>query len=519
MSELQDVKVGDEEDLKHFAPHFQSIVRAMNGDAVEAEAIEEVVCSSKRDGMCFRCIFVSRTSHTLAFWRSVVAIVDDPFVNAFAQASSQCRGDGGLVIPASNGTAFLTFPAIQNWMACSMALSNGVQHDALLKIANAGGTALDVLLLGGTLARFVEDLCRVGGKKRPVEMHAFEAIGGPDRMCAFDAEPHTELASSYAVGQCGISYLGCSCSTEAGDLEWIPHFDIPGHAFQEPTFWRFADVTTTLVALKDLAKVFAGELSLEAFFAVHPRGNADATRAMLPDPEGFVAYMLLEGFGGVQLRAYCKAKTWMYYALHKIKVKNIPSILRMPVQFGEAFPSYKTVRDFFGNFTGIQALVAELRGAVMCDAMRAAIPTKAAAALARAPADIGFKMVLNNAAAVWPSVCLPIAARHFAAFDALLLPPSGDEVGSKAGEGGGYSGDSGVSKGAEERPAAAPVAPALSKRRTEAASILKGMLMELRCYEAGWEAVLAGELDMEKVAATGQISTAIGGLWGVIWAH
>jgi len=496
--ELQDLEVGDDDDLDHFAPHYQTVVRAMNGNVTEAEKIDEVVCSSKRDGMCFRCIYVKSGSDESSFWSTVMRYVDDPVVNAFVNMSRRITR-GGMIIPASNGTAFLTHPDIQNWMVCSIALSYDISHETLVGIAKSGGSAITVLdthlsMDETLLKRFVMDMSGFVGYHANVEMHTFEALGGPDRMCAFDIRPHTELASNYTVDQCGISYLGFSFSTSDGYLSWVPHYDIT-HPFYEPTFWKFENVTTTVTALKDLAKVFAGEINWNAFFEIHSRSNTNVSKAMLPDPEGFVAYLLMDAFGTKQ-PVYCKAKTWMYYILHKIKSKNIPSILRMPAQFGNAFPGYKAVSDFFGNLSGIEAMINELCSSVMCDEMVNAIPPKAAGALARVAPDVGFKLVLNNANSVWPNVCIPIAAKHFDAFN-TMLPTTVTENSECSEETRGFA-----------------------TKRSEGANMLRCLLMGLECYNDKWRAKLAEELDIEVVATSGKIPKTIGSLWDVIWtAH
>lgn len=487
--ELQDLEVGDDDDLSHFAEHYQTIVRAMNGNEDEATKIDEVVCSSKRDGMCFRCIYIKKGTAAASFWSNVLKFVDDPFVSAFIQTSRRLtRGD--IVIPASNGTAFLTQPNIQNWMACSIALSYGISNTTLLEISRNSGSAVDVMNVDDLLNRFITDIVRANSNSQAdTVMHTFEAIGGPNRMCAFDTVAHTELASNYTIDQCGISYLGYSFSTTDGYMSWVPHYDV-NHPFYEPTFWRFPSVRTTLIALKDLAKVFSGATSWEEFFSIHPHSNKDVEKAMLPDPEGFVAYPLMHAFG-VKQPVYCKAKTWMYYILHKIKSKNIPSILGMPEKFGDAFPGYKAVKDFFGNLEGIEAMITELCGSVMLPTMVDSISEKAKGALQRVTPDVGFKLVLNNAKSVWPDVCIPIAAKYFDAFTTMIASETKDS---------------------EEETLD------FMKKRSEGADTLRCLLMELKCYEPEWQKRLAEELDIDAVASSGKIPKTIGSLWDVIWS-
>jgi len=334
---LQDVDLSDEGDLAHFAPHYQRIIRAMNGNTEAQEMISRCICSSKRDGMCFRVLCFQKGTPEFDFWNVAISRIQDPFITAFTDASR--RIVDGLVMPASNGTAVLTKPEIQGWMVCAMALSLGLTHDQLVERVRDGATQTDVLHLVGAdgrpmVERFLSLLSQSLFTRSGCEMHAFEAIGGPNRMSAFDSIPHTELASTYPADSCGLAYLGMSYAQVDGPV-WVPHFAMDHH-FPEPSFWEFESVEQCRVALKDLATVFAGEQDFDWFFSAHPCGNRDMSRRILPDPEGFVAYLRTEAFGREQW-VYTKAKTWMFYIIHKIRSENIPTILRMPTAFGDAF--------------------------------------------------------------------------------------------------------------------------------------------------------------------------------------
>jgi hypothetical protein len=186
VTDLQDVNVDNDEDIAHFAPHYQTCIRAMQGNVEEALHIEESVCSSKRDGMCFRVSYLAPGSPECRYWQNAIQQVDDEFVQLFvSEARQQLRG--GLLLPASNGTAVLTQKEVQYWMVCSMALSYGISHSELLLASGRGLSPKEVLLLTtpsaeGTeekslIQRFVEDMKEIAGKAAPVELHAWEAIG------------------------------------------------------------------------------------------------------------------------------------------------------------------------------------------------------------------------------------------------------------------------------------------------------------------------------------------------------
>lgn len=414
---LQDVDTSDPRDLDHFADHYQRIIRAMaeGSESEDAASIEKIICSSKRDGMCFRVSIFRRGSAEHEFWAQALRYVDDPWQVAFAGASKRCDElDGAVVLPASNGTALLTTPSIQDWMACSIAMSYGVSHDELVEMARSGQSNVDVLAApgrrdgreGSVLSMLIDDLASLPRSEAFVEMHAFEAIGGPNRACAFDASAHVELASAYPEDQCGISYLGRASSTAEGDPVWTPHFEMV-HPFFEPAFWRIRGVVEAVDALSDLSRVFAGTMpgaasrALEeqwpAFNAKWPIANEDPARAMQPDPEGFVAYFQTMAFGRSSL-VYCKAKTWLFYALHKIKTSDIPTILGMPEEFGNAFPGHKMVTAFFSEkgMASIEAMIADLIALINAPETEALCPAKVRAALSRAPASKHLAIVLNN---------------------------------------------------------------------------------------------------------------------------
>ena len=185
---LQDLNVENEEEISHFAPHYQTCIRAMQGNTEEALLIEESVCSSKRDGMCFRVTFLAANTAECQYWQHAIQLIDDEVVQLFASVSRQVL-NSGLALPASNGTALLLQREVQYWMICSMALSYGITHDQLLVYAAQGFSPRDLLLMVPPRAssrehdnlslmhRFILDLAEIAGRHASVEIHAWEAIG------------------------------------------------------------------------------------------------------------------------------------------------------------------------------------------------------------------------------------------------------------------------------------------------------------------------------------------------------
>lgn len=497
--ELQDLNLRDPDDLDHFAPSYQTLILAANGDEEAAKKIHRIVCSSKRDGMCFRVRYIKKGTKLWRYWRDLLQEVDDDFINLFLATADEVM-NGDLVIPASNGTGLLTFPGVQQWMACSIALSYDVPQARLLEIAKIGN-AVDVLMEQDVILRFMKDFSVIAGQRNDVEMHMWEAIGGPLRMCAFDTSPHTELASAYPIEECGVSYLGTAYTDPHGNREWIPHYDVV-HNFQEPMFWEFAEVLTTRTFLKDLSRMHSGAMSWEEFSGLYQMGNRDSSRTNRPDPEGLVAYMYIEIPRAVgdqvveEIRpVYCKAKTWLYYVCHKISPDNIPKIMAVyqkHSKIGDVFPSCRAIHDFFGDTTKIEEMIDELRQAVLSQKMVNAIPHKAQAAFARNPPDVKFKMALNLSKAVWRSLSISIAAKYFRTFveydvDTDSGPPTDLLIN-------------------------------IREQREHISSALKGVLMKLECWdEDNWKNNLKENLSLSKIAEKGEMSSVGGTLWDMIW--
>jgi hypothetical protein len=534
---LQDVDVDNDESYAHFAPHYQTIIKTLKGVPDEEAKISRIICSSKRDGMCFRVLSFLSSSPECTFWQQALKFIHDPFVELFVNTSRKLM-NGSLLIPASNGTAFLTHKGVQYWMVCSIALSYGITHQNLLIAAKNMTSPADLLLFplpnhrrGGGRTRFqdqrTDNSSSQEGSVTLIEafvldiieadqslsqhlllnkMHTWEAIGGPNRMCAFDPLPHVELACSYTEDQCGISYLGYSVTTTAGDLEWIPHFEIL-HSFSEPVYWLMDSVTQCRAALGELSQVFSGNCNWEEFYSRHPPMNRDLAMTSYPDPEGFVSYFQMKNFKSSSALAagaqgdehdrrpgpgsyvYCKTKTWMYYVMHKIRIRDIPSILLMPEQFGQAFPSFYQIKAFFGE-EGIRNMIEMITR--LCEfvetseELKADIPSKAAQALSKPnqSQEIVFKILLCNSRAVWRHGSVQIASKYFKEF-----------LGGADQEGRG-----GVDSDFDE----------------EGSLLLKSLLMDMQCYRPHWEENVHREFDFAKISESRRLSDVAGRFWSFL---
>uniref|UniRef100_A0A0G4G8X7 Uncharacterized protein n=1 Tax=Chromera velia CCMP2878 TaxID=1169474 RepID=A0A0G4G8X7_9ALVE len=477
VEETQDLNVKG--DLTRFAPHYQIITQAMNGDAEAPQHITRLMCSSKRDGMCFRVMVVKETEGCMGgvygfLTRCVKHLQEDDALKLWVEKGQE--HGLGLVIPMSNGTAFLTHVGIQYWLFCAIALSSGVTHSRLCEMEAGSCAPVDVLKENGALDDFMRRLGTVY-LSGDVEMHTWEAIGGPGRKCAFDPFPHRELATGYEEAECGIAYLGFSRTSPEGSLEWIPHFGIPSHTFPEPSFWEFETTQQVSLALSDLSKVFAEEITWKEYFEMYPRANSRLDLATLPDSEGFVSYFLLDGFGKKQW-TYCKAKTWMYYLLHKVKSKDIPDILRIikrSPKFVTIFPDCQAIQLLFGDECAakMERMFAEM--AVAIPSLSDKIPpTDRAYKALQTAKETGnmrpvYGIVLNNAATQRPFIrqSVGIASSHFGCFDGLDVE----------------------TEGTQKQPTAAE----------DAARIFKRCLLSLRVSEDGWRTRLSEQMKADKL--------------------
>lgn len=279
--------------------------------------------------------------------------------------------------------------------------------------------------------------------------------------------------------------------------------------------------TATRLALDELARVFGGEISWDDFFAMYPPGNRIMTKAVLPDAEGFVVYLKMTAFGKPDEYVYCKAKTWMYYVLHKIRPHNIPAILRMPEKFGEAFPGYRAVREFFGEGEQRAAnLIEDLTVFVMSEAMLDDLPTKALQALQKVSPDVAFKIVLNNSKRAWDEGCVRVAGQHFTAFANLSLSDcSGDNLSQRSGRGVENVSnriDICDSHSEGELSGASLSRKTASKKKEEAAMLLRAMLMTLECYREDWRDRLTAQFDVDNISRRGEMPKVAGMLWDFI---
>ena len=502
ITNIQDITdVNDEEEKSKFAPPIQKIITSIN-NGTECEDFLEIVASSKRDGMCFRLFCINKQSKSFDLLTRAVRIVDDKLVDRFVSLSLAMSEGEWMMIPASNGTLFLTHPGVINWMMCSMAISAGVSHEKLCQSASEGVQSLDVVDKG-ILEKFIKDLLKLNDNpklSKIVNVHAFEAIGGPNRKCAYDKEEHVELATSYSSDQCGLSYLGAAFNDEIHDLNWIPHFELEND-FYVPTYWKFSSITSTRKGLDGMANVFSGDITWDEFFRQYPRANENVRKTMIPDPEGFVLYikMLVDG---KEKWIYCKAKTWMYYMLHKIKSKDLHSIIRMPEKFGEAFPGYQKVNDFFNNYEKFKGMITELCTRVDNPNLICTVKEKGRrtvdAARKRGDNSLIFKIVLNGSSnTAWKTECMPIVTKYF---DELQIisdePDSRNEVLTEAT--GKYD------------------STFLSQMRADCAQAIKGIMMELRCFNEGWEQNLKDSLDREKIIAQGKILKNFKHFWDIL---
>ena len=523
---LQDLDISEKKSKDKFTPQIQNIIESINGfkkntssKHSKTDDFLEVVASSKRDGMCFRLFSFDTSSMLYPVILETINIVNHPLINSFKELSLKLSGDKRLLLPASNGTLFLVNPSSVNWILSSIALSYGMSHEKICQIRDSGLSSIDMVTQLGILEEFVTDALRLDMQNSEIflnadRVHMFESIGGPNRQCAFDNEPHLELATSYTSDQCGLSYLGTSMTSNIedtyGDLIWLPHFELK-HNFSEPTFWNFGDLNLTRLALNRMTDVFAGKIEWDTLFSEFPRGNGNVLKTFIPDAEGFVLYVKVPSDSGKEgIWIYCKAKTWMYYMLHKIKSKDLHTIISMPKKFGEPFPDYQTVLSFFDNHKLFENLILELSQTVLIDNIVYTISGKCEGALKKALVSnnkvLAYKIALSNVEPeIWEEFALPIAEKYFDKVknisDTLKEHKSAQENMSLE-----TFGQKGLNFIEMER------------LKYEILNILKSLLMETKSYDDKiWRNTLMDSLNIEKIKKSGNILRSFKKLWDFLY--
>jgi len=339
--QVQDFNPSKEAEYSIFDQVTQQLAKMLNGFTSSVDGLIRIIATSKRDGMCGRFFRILQSVDPVlfAFYRKVLRSYNNPYINAFIDASPE----GVLYVPASNGTAFLTDERIWAWFASSIGYSYGLSTNAQLELGSPEA------VLKSVIDQFIADLEHLNLPSRGCAL--FEMIC-PNRTDPFTKTPHTELATGYPEGQSGISFLSYSIIVD-GSIVNVPHTEVE-HPFMEPSYWIFDDNFAGNVRglLTAFDQTFSGQFTMEDLFQQFPRANKDLSKANLPDPEGLVLYA--EVFGKY---VYLKAKTDKYYKLHKTRLDRIGEILALPEAFGKYYPAYNIIKAFFSNTTFINTLV------------------------------------------------------------------------------------------------------------------------------------------------------------------
>ena len=346
--QVQDFDTSKADQYSIFNENTSALAKMLNGHPEPVKGLTRIIATSKRDGMCGRFFIVRQAvdPELYSFYQKVLRSYNNPFINAFVRASPK----GVLIVPASNGTAFLQGEEVWTWFACAIGYSYGLLSEAQLALGSPE------VVLESVVDQFVNDLMSLDLPSRACVL--FEMIC-PNRADPFTLKQHTELATGYSEKESGITFLSYSFLTE-GRIVNVPHSEL-NHPFREPSYWVVEGdyMKTIRDLLTGFDNTFSGEATMEELFAQYPRANSDEDKANLPDPEGLVLYAEVDG-----KLIYLKAKTDKYYLLHKVNVARISTILSLPKAFGLVYPAYNIVHHFFGNTEYINTLIAKVCGII-----------------------------------------------------------------------------------------------------------------------------------------------------------
>ncbi len=148
----------------------------------------------------------------------------------------------------------------------------------------------------------------------------------------FRGHLHTELAISYDHD--GFNLLGAMV-----DGNYIPHFDLPNTVFAQPIHLRVSNTLQVFAIMEDMDRVVMGDLTPEAFMTRYGFPTT-ATIHM----EGWV---LLAPSGATY--DYAKIKTNLYYKCHKIRSREVPTLLALPTSCDDTYPILRVLREFYAN--------------------------------------------------------------------------------------------------------------------------------------------------------------------------
>lgn len=333
----QDFDSDNQRDLAKFRKDTQKIIRFMNGmvDDDNRDFVHTVYLTGKRDGSCGRFwTFMKESKEFGIFIDHFLPFIEDEFTLKFINYTLEDSNRNYVVLPASNGTFVNTYSPFHETLASSIAVSYGIINFSDLDKFSV----LDLEVEGiSVIERFFTDFDSIIQPQHSYQVHCFELVV-PNRTCPLNGQEQVELAVSYSWEDSGITYLGYSTTSE-GNSTWTPHYEV-SHLFDEPIVYQ---VTPEKVRemLFDLASVATDEeFSLDNFKAEFAPFciNRSGSKVRNPDLEGFVMYV-----NGI----YMKAKTSIYYKLHKIRSGDVGTIINLPEKCGYYFPIQVSIKNFF----------------------------------------------------------------------------------------------------------------------------------------------------------------------------
>lgn len=289
------------------------------------------------------------------------------------------KGDGSLLVinMYSGDDLNIVVPIIENfgcaftklWLKQSLELTDGTRvflptTQGMFMIGDYMSPYMTTsMLVGSTITNRVElskykshtEAWEVHGKKfihklmclktfptlTTSQTFCFEAIC-KNRCGMFGDHPHVELACRYDVDR--LLFLGTSLNDK---LLYVPHTIYTKgweklNPFEEPLWWHTTHADQINAMVYSLGKIIMGEITKDDFLKMFPpmNYNYDIKNAII-DPEGFVAMKHLEvsKVNGIISSVYSKIKTEPYYRSHKLRIDNLPYLVKLADSAGHLFPA------------------------------------------------------------------------------------------------------------------------------------------------------------------------------------
>lgn len=322
---------------------------------------------------------------------------------------------GGVALLATQGTMGILSTSMLTYVLTSLLCSRGMSprelHGMNTRTAVEAARPHVRALLQQAVALH-PTLCSSPEEAAQPAWFTFEAICARRHDALADVVHH-ELTVSYP--DAAFSFLAATVGVGDTAGRLIPHYECACAAeWLPPPHFEVRTVAALEELMNDLDDALrAGE---HKFWERHTPGTALASWESWPlDHEGFVLYRHCSS--GV---VCSKVKTPLYYACHKLRPENLPTLLALPVAADAVFPTLASARMVFGDIAqNLGAFLKLLLDRTLCAEQRAALtagmPAKALASLERGNAAV----ILANTSPAWNDLAHALFCGHFP----TLVPP------------------------------------------------------------------------------------------------